>query len=262
MIHLITKKSELLRYKQDILLLFEKCFKKKLTGELWDWAYIFGISRDPVVSLMISNGKVVGHYAVIAFDLCAENGRKTKIALSMTTMIDERYRQQDGGVLALANSVYDYLQKDGVEFVFAYPNQISSPVFKLFLGWKIDNTSRLISATGKELNDSLLRNVYKDKEYIADARGNDFISWRLNKPGCNYHEKNSVIFKEYDFGIDLLYFDEDSVLDDDKEYNLVVGCGAVKKNRGARYDFGVKKLVNKDVDPCDIASMMILSDVF
>ena len=68
MIRLITNESELLEYKQDIISLFTRCFKRELTEEFWDWAYISSTSRSPIVSLMLHNEKVVGHYAVIAFD--------------------------------------------------------------------------------------------------------------------------------------------------------------------------------------------------
>jgi|APSaa5957512535_1039671.scaffolds.fasta_scaffold08668_2 hypothetical protein len=262
MIRLITNESELLEYKQDIISLFTRCFKRELTEEFWDWAYISSTSRSPIVSLMLHNEKVVGHYAVIAFDLYAKKGKKTKTALSITTMIDKDFRQQDGGIFALANSVYDYLEKDGVEFVFAYPNEMSSSVFRLFLDWKIDSTSRLITAKGSELNNGLLANICKDRKYFFDIKDNDFLAWRLNKPGSKYYERSNSIVKEYNGSVDLLYFDKNCILDSDVEYNLLVGCGEVEKNRGAKYDFGVKRLTNTNVNPCDIASMMILSDVF
>jgi hypothetical protein len=262
LIHLITNESDLLEYKQGIISLFKKCFNRELTENIWHWAYTSGPSRSPVVSLMIHNKKVVGHYAVIAFDLLSTNSEKAKTALSITTMMDENFRKVDGGIFALANSVYDYLENDGVDFIFAYPNEMSSPIFRLFLNWKIDSTSRLIKAKGSELNNELLPSILKDKKYFFNIKDNDFLKWRLNKPGFKYYKKSNSIIKKYNNNVDLLYFDKNCILDSDVEYNLIVGCNAVENNRGVKYDFGVKRFANTNVNPSDIASMMILSDIF
>ena len=70
---LITSKSELLKYQDDIAELFYDSFKEKLDVELWKWAYIDNICGDPIVSLYFHNEKLVGHYAIIPMKLKYKN---------------------------------------------------------------------------------------------------------------------------------------------------------------------------------------------
>ena len=89
-----------------------------------------------------------------------------------------------------------------------------------------------------------------------------FLDWRLKKPGYKYFKKDGAILKQHSSGIDLIYFDEDTILDDNIDFNLIIGNGLLDKNLGSQYHFGVKPLLNKNIMPADVTNMMILSDIF
>ena len=83
----VTKKSDLMKYKSSILQLFSECFPSDLNEKIWEWAYIDNPFGDPIVVLSFDGDLLVAHYAVIPYHLSNKQDPKIKSSLSMTTMV-------------------------------------------------------------------------------------------------------------------------------------------------------------------------------
>jgi len=68
-IRTITNKDELVEFYAEINALFERSFGKPLEKMLWNWAYIDNPIGSPVVTIALSDRRIVGHYAVIPMPL-------------------------------------------------------------------------------------------------------------------------------------------------------------------------------------------------
>ncbi len=99
--------SQLNAYYPQIEALFAESFGKALDKSLWQWAYMDNPFGSPLVSLACYEKKVIGHYAVIPFNLTQNRNQLTVPGyLSMTTMVAADFRSL-GLFRILANRVYD-----------------------------------------------------------------------------------------------------------------------------------------------------------
>jgi hypothetical protein len=263
---LIKNKLELSQYEEVVLGLFRKCFGKELDKNLWQWAYLKNPIGDPIVSLCFNKNKeLIGHYAVIPY-LLEQGGEVIMVALSMTTMVDAKYRRH-GIIIKQATIVYESASKENYKMIIAFPNKNSAPVFKVLLGWKLDALDYISEVSKEEISNDLdLRAHLLNQDIYEFARSNsDFIYWRLSKPNCTYHQKSSVILKEFDKNEDIVFlsnkFEKD--LEDGRKYNVLVDGkwkGLIKKD-STEYQFGYK-LFDKSLEPFQIKKDLILSDVF
>lgn len=260
---IITNISELLHYKEKILKLFHQCFQRRLAPEIWDWAYIKNPLGNPIVCLsMDKEFNIVGHYAIIPFQLVDNNNKPIKAGLSMTTMVHPDFRISDESIVVLANSVYEEARKQNYDFIFGFPNQTSSPVFRILLGWDIDKSSQIVRFSGEYLNNSGILKLLSNAHFSVAIHNKEFMDWRLAKPDGNYILENNIIAKSYDGAMDLLYFTNETRVANDVDYNLIVNAsydlGDVK---GEVYHFGVRA-ISKKITVKEVSLQMINSDVF
>src|SRR5690554_1308869 len=146
---MVTEKKELLEYREVILDLFLKCFKKPMSQELWDWAYIDNPNGNPIVSLFFEGSNLAGHHAVIPLKLL-HNGKPIKACLSMTTMVDEPYRRY-GVFVEQASLVYEKAIELGYKLVCGFPNKNSAPGFERRLGWSLDHSLSVVKLSYNQL---------------------------------------------------------------------------------------------------------------
>ena len=264
---IVQNKEDLVRHRDEIFRLFKECFLKPIDKSLWYWAYIENPLGDPIVSLCHNDkGELVGHYAVIPYDLENQSG-ELKAALSMTTMVDSKYRKY-GLFVKQAEDVYSVAQQKGYHVVFGFPNKNSAPGFRKRLGWRIDEEDHIVSFSGNEF-----KRLTEYDEYISDETAysisQGLLKWRLEKPGAEYLSIDaSLILKRYGSELDIMLAlpGYDKYLEDGGVYNVLVdtsiGCGLGKKNDS--YLFGYKVLDQQEGlgKRFRVRKSFILSDVF
>lgn len=101
-------------------------FKKQFLNNPYGFSYH---------GLIINDGKIVGSYSAIPFQYRFFDQKKI-FALAVDTMIAEGFR---GNLLAfkkMAECVYVELIKDGIPFIFGFPNKKAYLIRKKYLKWR------------------------------------------------------------------------------------------------------------------------------
>lgn len=257
---IINDKNELLKYKAQILDLFEHSFGSKMDEELWRWAYIDNPNENPIVSLYFDGVKLVGHHAVIPMKFI-HNQKNIDAVLSMTTMVDLAYRKY-GIFVEQANEVYEKATELGFKFVCGFPNKKSAPGFKKRLEWTLEENLYVARFSYDELQ-NLDKKTYPDS-ISFNTQDRDNIEWRLNKPNQEYRRKNNNILKKFDDNFDIVYNGVDfSSLDRDKKYNLLLDHSLDKHTDKKEFDyiFGYR-LFDTTLEGIEFKKDLIMSDVF
>lgn len=257
---MINDKNELLKYKTQILELFEHSFGSKMDEKLWYWAYIDNPNGNPIVSLYFDGSKLVGHYAVIPINFI-HNQKNIDAVLSMTTMVDLFYRKY-GIFIEQANEVYDKANELGYKFVCGFPNKKSAPGFKKRLNWILEEDLYVANFSYNELQQIEKRSYQNAISFSTQDKEN--IEWRLSKPNQNYFKKNNNILKEFEGNFDIVFNGFDfSNLDKDKKYNLLLDHSLDKHLDKKEFDymFGYK-LFDTALEGVEFKKDLLMSDVF
>ena len=257
---MINDKNELLKYKTQILELFEHSFGSKMDEKLWYWAYIDNPNGNPIVSLYFDGSKLVGHYAVIPINFI-HNQKNIDAVLSMTTMVDLFYRKY-GIFIEQANEVYDKANELGYKFVCGFPNKKSAPGFKKRLNWILEEDLYVANFSYNELQQIEKRSYLNAISFNTQDKAN--IEWRLSKPNQNYFKKNNNILKEFEGNFDIVFNGFDfSNLDRDKKYNLLLDHSLDKHLDKKEFDyiFGYR-LFDTSLEGVDFKKDLLMSDVF
>lgn len=260
---LLKKSLNLVKFKSEILDLFELTFGKKMLPSLWDWCYFNEISGEPIVALAEDKNRIVGHYAMIPMPFFI-NDQEVVGYLSMTTMVAPDYQGQ-GLFKSLADTVYREAPRNS--FVYGFPNMNSKFGFESKLNWQVDNSSSLISIEiEKLLNfpspffDNHMSNV---KLRMNETK---YLSWRLSKPETLYYSNNNLIYKVYGNTIDLIHWEDIRnlrFLSDFKVVNIITSNEILKDSALSvvPYFFGYRKFFD-DSKKLTFTPFMIMSDVF
>lgn len=257
---MIVDKKELLKYKLQILDLFEHSFGTKMDEKLWNWAYVDNPNGNPILSLYFDGEKLVGHYAVIPIRFIY--GQKNLNAvLSMTTMVDLSYRKY-GIFVEQANEVYEKAKELGYKFVCGFPNKKSAPGFKKRLDWILEENLYVANFSYDELQ-QLEKETYPNS-ISFNTQDKENLEWRLSKPNQKYFKKNNNILKEYENNIDIVFNGVDFYnLKRDKKYNLLLDHSFDKYLDKKQFDyvFGYK-LFDTSLKGIEFKKDLIMSDVF
>jgi hypothetical protein len=118
-----------------ILAGFNRVFGQARSLEHWTWKFKENPYRKAVMAALAfdSKGSVVGHYSLIPLKLNI-SGRAVLAAQSVDTFVSDECRGQ-GVFLRCASHCYDECIEEGVEAVYGFPNENSSPGFIRALGW-------------------------------------------------------------------------------------------------------------------------------
>ncbi len=136
MYYIFKKTNELIENEMSqIRALFEEVFKKPMTIEQFEQKFEKNQSGFSYHGLMIDEEKIVGCYSAIPYKY-NYFGKEVVFALSVDTMIAEKYRGNPFNLKKMANLVYDSLKADGIPFVFGFPNDNVYLVRKKILKWQ------------------------------------------------------------------------------------------------------------------------------
>lgn len=265
---IVKDKSELLRYKKEILDLFRESYGKDLPSDLWDWAYMNNPFGNPYAALAFDDG-LVAHYAVIPYPLMNKSGAKQKSFLSMTTMVAKTHRKY-GLFTKLATLTYDELKKDGADFVMGFPNQMSAPGFRKRLEWEVLQPDVVVSVNREELEEisnlHSLNEIEKSSKLVVNLSDTEIREWRLAKPGVTYSWLDSLAYKSYNEEIDVMYYESAADLRGlpaASSYNLLLPANIISDIGTVSFEYMFGGLgLNKEFDPNSVLRQMCLSDVF
>jgi len=266
-IRTITNKDELVEFYAEINALFERSFGKPLEKMLWNWAYIDNPIGSPVVTIALSDRRIVGHYAVIPMPLRNEVS-KLKSYLSMTTMVDPDYRGRKL-FTALAERTYSKIKELREEtLVYGFPNNNSAPGFIKNLGWNILTDVKLFKSPSSEIDKilDLFKENKKNNSFTIDLFKKEFYQWRSKKPGGSWFEYSGVEFKENGSGLDIMKINEpENKFVIDRELSFIsklddVENSGIKVVDSIDYPFGYR-LLNSKIKP-QFFIQMSMSDVF
>lgn len=265
----VADQTELLSYYEGISSLFDSSFGKPLDRELWTWAYQNNPFGEPIVSIAVCDGKVVGHYAVIAMDLENENS-KLKGYLSMTTMVDVEYRKL-GLFKTLAEMVYERIEnlKDPA-VVFGFPNDNSTPGFIKKLGWTVSDSYKVVRVQPNKISyvADVLESIRSKKPYTLNLEKQEICEWRTEKPSQIWEYRNGIGVKKIGEEYDLMHVGPTGNL---RELQLETPCNIIlpiddiiDPSNGIEVSFPYRfgyRLFNSDQIP-NIFVQMSMSDVF
>lgn len=252
-------------YKESILELFNNCFEKKLNPAFWDWAYQNNPMGSPIVSLCHCDDKLVGHYAVIPYNLTYKN-LILPACLSMTTMVHSSCRKY-GLFVEQATQVYERAHALGYGVVFGFPNEKSTPGFRKRLDWMLDEPDYVAYVTLAQLADSSeLRALLDDTSLVSLDFGNhSFMEWRLAKPSHKYRTCHSFVIKDFNSQEDIvalnnLSFDGHA---ESERYNILLDAGVtdLRSYEVFPYQFGYRALDDR-YQGIKFKKNMLMSDVF
>lgn len=107
--------------KKQIIHLFSVVFQKSMSLEEYDRKFLCAYGGFSYHGLLLHNESIVGTFNAIPYRY-EYFGRERIFTLSVDTMIDPEHRG-GGHLVKMANLVYEALIRDGVPFIFGFPNE-------------------------------------------------------------------------------------------------------------------------------------------
>ncbi len=266
----IDNRDSLLPYYESISRLFSECFGKGLDRKLWDWAYIDNPSGEPLVSIAVCNGNVIGHYAVIPMPL--ENAdHKIQGYLSMTTMVSSAFRRHSLFQI-LANRVFERIgATDKPAVVFGFPNDNSAPGFRKRLGWTISEDYKVVEMPKQALinYESFFDQDRMRGLYTLNLNDHALFKWRTSKPSQEWSITEGMGIKYSGDFVDVMYVDKPELLSNlriDQKFNIILPVGGSCSLESGKisfpYRFGYRFFNCESIEDKGFFVQMCMSDVF
>lgn len=126
---IVRKTTELTNVEQKgILCLFNDIFHEHRTHEEFLNQYLNNVLGFSYHSIILDNGEIVGATAFVP-NFYIVKGERALFAVSIDTMIRKSHRGIEN-FFDLINNAFILMKKEGVDFVFGFPNDASHPIFK------------------------------------------------------------------------------------------------------------------------------------
>lgn len=211
---IIKKTNELTRNEvEQICDLFGHVFEKEMTLDNFDKKFSSNVFKTSYHSLLVNErNTIVGSYSSIPQQY-NYFGNEVTFGLSVDTMIDEEYRGSPFTLKKLANKVYDAMKKDGISFVFGFPNENVYLVRKKILKWKdigelnfyiLPINIGAVKSTLAPINFlSRLFSSFINK--VVDTKKTDSISFFITKKN-----NDQYIASRYDESYKIIKFNEEA----------------------------------------------------
>jgi hypothetical protein len=219
--------EEWLTFRDDLLVLFEESFDRKIERSFFDWRYFNNPRNKLLFSVDRMDEVLIASYSASPVML-SKSGVKALTALSMTTMTHPKARGK-GLFPILATELYKEMDENDIGFVWGFPNTNSHRIFKNKLGWKdiyeiptlmltLDlSSSKKFTSNALVSRDDAFNLGYRPQEgdeLIRVYKDNEYLKWRyLDNPINEYqcfviHNEGDVgsyvIAKIYAHSIDLV----------------------------------------------------------
>ena len=263
----ITSREELRGWAEQIFSLYLTVYDRPLHRGVWSWFYADNPIGDPMVSLYVQDGKLVGHYATVPTRLLID-GESVVAHRSMTTMVHPDMRGR-GLFYSLACRAYEYLETAGIPLVYGFPNRNSAPVFAGRLGWTLPPPDTVVDLTGDQItsNPDLTAVLTERGDICWDTQDSVQHAWRLANPAEPAVATGGLIIKPYGGRPNLLHAAPGALgcLVPEETYRLLARADLAALLPDAakvfNYQFGYR--VFGQPDAADLFKReLILSDVF
>lgn len=182
--------------------LFRSVFDREMSLSHWTWRYAHGPAGAATIVLAWDGPSLVGHYALVPVLLQAQ-GRRIRSGHAVDIMTHPDYRSM-GVFPRLGRTAHELARKDGIEFVWGFPNRDSHRGFIEVLGWwdlaQISPFSaRCADIESQPIRDSVRIAECVDARYdelwarvarpdrVSVHRSADYVRWRfIDNPRDSY----------------------------------------------------------------------------
>jgi hypothetical protein len=115
--------------------LFSAVFRRPFPQRGWEQWYFRNPYGEPLVILAYEGDQLIAHHALVPQALVRKSGGRCPYMLSISTMVDDRYR--DLKVFGhVVGALHEAALARGVPFVLGFPNAKSLIPFKLMFGYR------------------------------------------------------------------------------------------------------------------------------
>ncbi|MBN1796877.1 MAG: GNAT family N-acetyltransferase [Sedimentisphaerales bacterium] len=119
--------------RNQIRQLFYRVFESEMSEATFERRFMYAPKGYSYHGLMLSDDEIVGSFSAIPYRyLCF--GKERLFALSVDTMIAPEHRGGKANLIAMANLAYEGMVKDGIEFIYGFPNELYYAHEKRILG--------------------------------------------------------------------------------------------------------------------------------
>ncbi len=193
----------------QILTLYKEVNNREMDLGYWRWRFAESPYGKGIMKLMLDEGKLIGHYAIVPVDLQIGN-RVVKDAFSLNTMTHPDHEGQ-GIFTYLAKQAYEVCRQEGFGLVYGFPNGNSYYGFTRKLGWTgfgriFTWQKNLRNSTGTIPNDvsiretdrfdasiDLLWDKVKGDYKVIVPRTQSYLNWRFVEYPTRIYSRHIVI---------------------------------------------------------------------
>lgn len=167
--HVIQDLTTYQSFLPGIAAMFSRIFRRPFPADGWSQWYLNNPYGDPLVILAREGDELIGHHALIPQVLENAQGGRIPYMLSISTMVDERYR--DVNVFRrLISDLHSAAEDRGISLILGFPNAKSLVPFKLLFRYRLLAESTLCSWRPNHCGERI--SVYECESPCST--GNDF----------------------------------------------------------------------------------------
>ena len=193
-----------LKYKQEILQLHKRSFKKSKSSKYWNWRFNNKFLKKPFGLIALSKKKIISHFITQPIKYKIKNKEK-KCLLTLWVMTDPNYFRKNIDLLHnMMKETYELAKKKEFFLISGFANKKSHLIYTRWFGFKEIQMNELIKILPTNFNskkildcvqikkfDSTFTNFYKNhntlKNKICTPRTSKYLNWRyLEKPENEY----------------------------------------------------------------------------
>ncbi len=117
-----------------IIDLFCQAIPQFRTTGFWNWINIENPFGNSIIEVTECDGKIIGHYGVMPLDLWIK-GVPVKAGLAIQAVIHPAFRNFKN-ILRMTGRVWERCGQQGLEFVYAFPNENIWQINTAFMEWE------------------------------------------------------------------------------------------------------------------------------
>ena len=179
--------------------LFMHCSPHKRTTGFWKWINRSSPFGDSIVVVGEKNGQIIGTYAVMP-NLLQIGSNNYQAGFAIQLIVHTNYRSFKN-TINLTDMVLGECEKKGMEFVYAFPNEIAFPLHIKAMGWKhptdfksleiylnkiksdftLDQDIKIerVNSFSKQIEDIYLQSSVSALNKIMIVRNKHYLNWRF-----------------------------------------------------------------------------------
>jgi len=164
----------------DLNRLFTKAFSTARAPEVWEWKYFKNPHGEPVASVAVLNGEVIGFYGLLPRRVYVNDAVMT--AYQEVDLMVDPDRSSGGLFKKLGLASYERVRERDDPFTFGFPNKTSLPLGRRILGWRAIQPIPLwtvLLRPSEALSDKIPR--FPMTGALVDSAFKTYHAWRLRR---------------------------------------------------------------------------------